>query len=126
MIVVALFTSSVALLAQSASERSMARPAVQRSGRISNQDYPAAALRDQAEGVSLLRLRVREDGRVTTCELAESSGHRALDNTACSLAQRRFRFNPAVDAAGRPTAGWQTIAVSWVLPAAAQPGAEPR
>lgn len=95
------------------------RPPVLRSGTITDDDYPASALRDQAEGQVRLRLAVGADGRVTGCTIDMSSGHAALDSTSCSLAQRRLRFVPAQDAAGRNVAGEATRSVSWRRPAPA-------
>jgi protein TonB len=87
-----------------------------RSGRITNDDYPRSALDAGAEGISIMQLSVAADGRVSGCSITESSGNPALDGTACSLAQRRFRFNPATDAEGNPTPGVSLHFVSWRVP----------
>jgi protein TonB len=59
---------------------------------------------------------VGADGRVTGCTVSRSSGNGALDSTACSLAQRRFRFTPAQDTEGNNIAGTATRSVRWTLP----------
>jgi TonB family protein len=92
------------------------RPALLRSGTITNDDYPAAALRAREEGSVRVRYTVGIDGRVTDCAVVESSGFATLDATTCILIQRRFRFRPAVDAAGRLIADSQTRRVIWRLP----------
>jgi protein TonB len=89
-----------------------------RSGSISNDDYPASALRSRAEGAVTMRLAVGADGRVTGCTVESSSGNSALDSTSCSLAQRRFRFVPASDPKGHPKPGEATRTVRWSLPVA--------
>ena len=93
-----------------------ARPARFRFGAVGFEDYPASALREGAEGAVTFRYVIGEEGRVVSCEILESSGHAILDYTACSLAQRRFRFYPAQDAQGRPTTETRTHRIRWELP----------
>ncbi|HEY0014097.1 MAG TPA: energy transducer TonB [Allosphingosinicella sp.] len=93
------------------------RPPTHRSGTVTNNDYPASALRLRAEGTSVVRLEVAADGRVIGCTVIGSSGNSALDSTACSVAWRRFRFTPATDAEGHLTASYYTHSVNWRLPA---------
>lgn len=95
---------------------SQARSAEHRSGSISNDDYPAAAQRAEAQGTTVARFTVGPDGRVTSCTIASSSGNSSLDSTTCSLIQRRFRYRPALDRAGNPTSETKTQRVTWRLP----------
>lgn len=92
------------------------RDPVHRSGTITNDDYPTSALRERAEGVSAIDLQIGADGRVTGCKVEASSGNAALDSTACSLAQRRFRFTPATNAKGQNVPGRASRSVNWRLP----------
>lgn len=94
-----------------------AQAARHRSGTISNDDYPASALRDRAEGTSVVDILVGPDGRVTGCTIIGTAGHGALDSTTCSLVQRRFRFTPAIDSTGHPTSDRRTQSFAWRLPA---------
>jgi protein TonB len=48
--------------------------------------------------------------------VTRSSGNSSLDSTACSLAQRRFRFTPAQDTNGNNVAGSATRSIRWELP----------
>ena len=57
--------------------------------------YPAAAKQEGIEGVVLLRVQVKADGRVGTVKLARSSGHSALDEAAARDV-KRWRFSPAL------------------------------
>lgn len=84
------------------------------SGSISNADYPSAAIRAEAEGVSRITLTVGPDGRATGCSVSGSSGNSALDSTACRLARSRFRFQAATRD-GQPTAGSYSTSVRWQL-----------
>jgi protein TonB len=87
-------------------------PARLTSGSISNDDYPAAAQRAEAEGTTRITLQVGPNGRATGCSVTGSSGNGSLDSTACSLAMRRFRFSPATRN-GQPVAGSYSTSVRW-------------
>jgi protein TonB len=96
--------------------RQAARAPVHRSGTITNDDYPASAIRAEAQGTTTISMTIGADGRVTGCTVSRSSGNSSLDSTACSLAQRRFRFTPAQDENGNNVAGRATRSVRWELP----------
>jgi protein TonB len=68
--------------------------------------YPPAARRAGAEGTTLLRVHVLDDGRIGQVEVERSAGHVALDQAAAE-AIRRWHFEPA-------RSGSETVAV-WVL-----------
>jgi len=90
-------------------------PAKHTGGSISDADYPAAALRAEAQGTTRITLQVGPNGRATGCSVTGSSGNGALDSTACRLAQSRFRFSPATQN-GQPVAGTYSTSVRWQLP----------
>lgn len=83
---------------------------------VTNDDYPAAALRAGQQGVVEFTLDVGTDGCVTACRIDRSSGYPILDTTTCSLMLRRARFNPAADASGKPIAATWSSQSKWVLP----------
>jgi protein TonB len=56
--------------------------------------YPTAARRRGIEGRVLLEVAVDADGRAVAVRVAESSGHRLLDEAALR-AVRDWRFTPA-------------------------------
>lgn len=90
----------------------IAVPARQIAGRIANRDYPASARRAGVEGRVLVRFAVHPSGRAGSCIVLRSSGNADLDTATCRLIERRFRFEPARDAAGRPvpdTKMWEQI-----------------
>ncbi|WP_428630532.1 TonB family protein [Sphingopyxis sp.] len=72
------------------------------NGWISGADYPAGASGDGRVSVTLV---VDTGGRPISCVVTQSSGVDLFDQAACSALQRRARFNPALDAYGRPTVG---------------------
>lgn len=85
------------------------------SGRITNEDYPLAALDAGQSGTVHLRFVVGVKGRVTDCTVTRSSGSRALDETTCRLIKRRFRYRPTLDARGRPVPDVVTGTHEWWL-----------
>lgn len=61
---------------------------------ITNDDYPALAMREKRGGVTGFSLKIGDEGRVTGCEITSSSGHADLDDETCKLLTRRMRFSP--------------------------------
>ncbi|MCX7826904.1 MAG: energy transducer TonB, partial [Verrucomicrobiae bacterium] len=57
-------------------------------------EYPRVARNNRWEGVVVLRVEVLQDGRVGRVELAQSSGHDILDESAIK-AVHHWRFHPA-------------------------------
>jgi protein TonB len=82
-------------------------------GQRQDPEYPEGARRRGYQGTALLRVRVREDGRVAAVEIKESSGYRILDGTA-TKAIWTWRFTPAL-ADGRPVASWVLVPVTFRL-----------
>lgn len=82
-----------------------------RSGLISEEDYPAGSLRAEETGTVGISVDVGVNGRATNCRVIRSSGFERLDRATCQLVERRARFDPALDARGLPVAG--TFDGSW-------------
>jgi protein TonB len=78
------------------------RPPRRIRGRLDDRDYPQDLAEQAPSGVVWVRYAVETDGRVTNCTVTESSGHRSIDEITCALIERRFRYDPARDGAGRP------------------------
>lgn len=72
------------------------------AGHIDERDYPRAAYESGAQGGLMTRYVIEPDGRISRCDIVESSGNAVLDDTTCRLAIKRFRFDPARDGAGNP------------------------
>lgn len=81
---------------------------------FSDDDYPSASRAAEEEGVARVSYVVGADGRVTQCEVVQSSGFKRLDDATCSIIQRRFRFNPATRD-GQPVPERKTQPVRWRL-----------
>lgn len=81
---------------------------------VSQDDYPAASVRAQEEGRSTIRVTVGTNGRVSDCTVVQSSGHSRLDDRACQVAQRRWRFSPATED-GNPVVSTFTQNITWQI-----------
>ena len=71
-------------------------------GALTHADYRRARPPEGAAGTVVVGFRVRTDGRADRCAVIRSSGFAVFDDATCRLIERRFRFRPARDAAGRP------------------------
>jgi TonB family protein len=76
-------------------------PPVHVSGALTNADYARSGVPRGTNGTVFIAFRVRSDGRVDRCRVVRSSGNTTIDRETCRLVERRFRFRPARDAAGR-------------------------
>ena len=74
------------------------------AGGIDDRDYPPAFKRAGLAGQVAVRFTVRTDGRVEDCRVDRSSGSAELDALTCALVERRLRYAPARDSAGRAVA----------------------
>jgi len=83
---------------------------------FSDEDYPAAAIRNHEQGPVAFRLEVGADGHPSGCSVTGSSGSSILDSTTCRLLVARARFQPARDAQGKPTADSFNGRIIWRLP----------
>jgi protein TonB len=92
------------------------QPQAELASYISQVDYPPAALQAHEQGGVGFILTIGADGRVTGCQVTESSGSAALDGATCRIMQSRARYAPALDGNGRPIAGTDVGQVRWALP----------
>lgn len=79
-------------------------------------DFPAAAIQEQRQGVVRYELLIDAAGRVTGCSASGPPGNADLEAATCAAMQSRARFNPATDEAGAPTSGKIAGSVRWTLP----------
>ena len=87
----------------------LAGKAVKVSGEMRPKDYPCEAPRYRKPREVGVELTVLPSGRVSQCEVFETSGDRYLDQTTCRLARERFVFRPARDRSGQAV----TSKVGW-------------
>lgn len=77
--------------------------------------YPPAARAAGQAGRTAFSLDIDPLGRVTGCNIVETSGSELLDSTTCSQAILNGRFKPARDASGRAVPGRWVSAMRWQL-----------
>jgi TonB family protein len=75
--------------------------------------YPESARQAGAEGVTLLKLRILENGKVGQVLIEESAGHPDLD-IAASEAVKKWRFEPARQGKNR-VAVWMLLPIKFEL-----------
>lgn len=80
---------------------------------ISNQDYPAPALREEQSGTVKFVVLVDEKGRVADCMIAGTSGAAALDAQSCAILKTRARFEPARGSDGKPAKDAVQARIVW-------------
>jgi TonB family protein len=83
---------------------------------VTNDDYPAEAIRERQQGTSSFRLDVDKNGVVTGCTITGSAGAQILDDAVCTLLKARARFHPALDEQGKPIAASYFNRFRWELP----------
>lgn len=93
-----------------------ARPMGKPGSWVTPNDYPAADLRAEHEGITRFELSIGADGKVQSCRTTISSGFASLDIAACSNLRKRGKFAPATDSTGAAVASTYTSAVHWTIP----------
>lgn len=99
----------------------VARPTGNPGEWVTENDYPAKALREGAEGTTAFHLTIGGDGTVTGCTVTSSSGSAELDDLTCRLISQRARFSPALNAKGQPIEGSYNSRIRWVIPKESAP-----
>lgn len=87
------------------------------------ESYPPEARAASQEGRTHFSLDIDAAGRITGCNILESSGSDLLDSTTCSQLILNGRFKPAMDRSGKPMRGTWKSAMRWQL-ADAEPAKE--
>lgn len=85
------------------------------AGRLKFSDMPESLL-GPGEAASVgVRFTVGTDGRVSNCRIDRSSGKVGIDMLACRLIEKRFRFRPARNEAGRPVRAVVVETHNWMV-----------
>ena len=92
------------------------RPASSPAGWVTQDDYPAVALRNNWQGIVHFTLDVGDDGRVTGCTIRRSSGWPVLDSTSCALLKKRATFRPAAGVSALPEGAQYSSRIRWQFP----------
>lgn len=79
-------------------------------------DYPRGALARRTQGRVILRIMINAAARAEECTVVATSGDAQIDRRSCEVAMARGRFEPGLDAAGRPVAIAAVFQVTWRIP----------
>ena len=88
----------------------LARHAQKVAGELKTRDFPKSGAGERDGRFIVVRYTVGTDGRVRNCRVVQSSGSAQADAITCRLIEKRFRYRPAEDAAGKPVGdetGWK-------------------
>lgn len=80
---------------------------------FSSADFPDQALWEGADGATRVAMMVDEAGALKDCMVEATSGIASLDSQACAVLLERAKFNPALDASGKPTRSVLTTNIRW-------------
>lgn len=83
---------------------------------ITDDDYPALALRNRQFGPVKFRVDVDARGRPTGCHIIGTSGYSTLDEKVCEMLGRRSEFIPARDVAGQDMPFVYNGTFTWIIP----------
>lgn len=87
-----------------------------RNGEFIWKYYPQGALKRGEQGRVGFRLTIEPTGTISTCDVTESSGFKALDAETCEIIGLYARVQPVRDAQGRAIRATQNGFINWKLP----------
>ena len=89
-------------------------PVATTSHAVTADDYPPVSIRLQEQGKVAIKYLVKEDGTVGDCNVTTTSGKARLDDAACTMVKRRWKFKPATQD-GKSVAEFLTAEVIFQL-----------
>lgn len=79
-------------------------------------DYPLDMLASGQPAIVEFRLSVGADGVPTACHIQSTTRPKEFDDAVCKSVMRRARFDPALDATGKPLASYYRNTVRFQIP----------
>lgn len=94
---------------------------------IGPSDYPADAIFERKQGVSVVEVTVDPTGHAVRCRVPVGSGSVSLDKAACAAVAGRGLWQPTIDQSGGPIFAIYRQRVTWMLPGPRpkSPGVQP-
>ncbi len=83
---------------------------------ITASDYPRGALSKGEQALVYFRLMIGADGSPESCHIQQSGYSAAFDKAVCGNLMKNARFEPALDAAGKPMKSYFRTSVRFALP----------
>jgi protein TonB len=77
------------------------------------QEYPASAARRGLYGSVKVEVSVNAEGKVVGCSILITSGHKELDQAACTGMRKFAAFYPATDQHGQFNTGFYSIVINY-------------
>lgn len=105
---------SPAAMTHAPTEISSTSPVPITSHAVTSDDYPPLSIRLAEQGLVEIKYLVQADGTVGECAVITSSGSSRLDDAACTMVKKRWRFRPATQK-GKPVAEYLLAEVSFTL-----------
>lgn len=81
---------------------------------VTADDYPPVSIRLQEQGTVAIKYTITPEGGVAECAVTMTSGKPRLDDAACTMVKRRWKFKPATQD-GKPVAFQQMAQVIFQL-----------
>lgn len=81
---------------------------------VTADDYPAISIRLQEQGTVAITFVISPEGTSTNCEVVTPSGKPRLDEAACRMVVRRWKYKPATQG-GKPVAVGQSANIVFQL-----------
>ena len=78
-------------------------PTATTSHAVTADDYPPVSIRLQEQGKVAIKYTISAEGTVSECAVTGSSGKPRLDDAACTMVKKRWKFKPATQD-GKPVA----------------------
>lgn len=83
---------------------------------ITNDDYPITAIRNGANGLIQFRLDVDPEGKIAACHILARTSPDEFADLTCRLITKRARFEPALDAGGKPVRSYFVNTAHFAMP----------
>lgn len=80
------------------------------------EDYPTRMMEQNLRDLAHFRLNVSDTGLPTACSIQESTRQKEFDDAVCAALIKRARFDPALDAAGKPMPSYYLSSVTFQTP----------
>jgi len=77
--------------------------------------YPTYLIRAEMDGSVLFRITVNASGKASNCHINRSNRPQLFDNAVCLGMLKHAKFNPALDAEGKPVASYYHSEVTFKL-----------
>ena len=103
-------------LAQHRGRTRVATPATNPGSWLDVGDYPTELVRKGMQGLVMFRLGVDAEGKPTGCAIQQSTRPAEFDKVVCRNLIRKARFDPALDAAGKPMPSFWRSSVRFEIP----------